>query len=232
MMEASGDQLLMDGGLQVSSKDTHQAFKNEEPSASKDSCASMADATDSSLIRSIRDGDDVAARDLFERYIAKLKNLAGKQLARELSGRLDSEDITQSVFRTFFRRIGEGQYQVPEGETIWKLLAVITLNKIRTMGTHHRAGKRDIRKTTGVELQALGNEVATSEDALRVLHLTIQDLVGGLPEIQQRMVQLRLEEHDIASIAAKVGRSKRTVERVLQGFRADLKRAIQDTPES
>ena len=186
--------------------------------------------TDGSLIRSIRDGDQRAARDLFERYIAKLNKLANRQLASELSGRLDSEDITQSVFRTFFRRIGEGQYDVPQGETIWTLLAVITLNKIRTTGTHHRASKRDVRKTAGIELETLGNAIVTDEDALRILHFTIQDVVGTLPEIQQKIVQLRLEEHDIATIATRVGRSKRTVERVLQGFRADLKIAIDDKP--
>ena len=192
-----------------------------------DSCQS----SDGSLIRSIRDGDGDAANDLFERYVAKLDRLAGRQLANELSGRLDTEDITQSVFRTFFRRIGQGQYDVPEGETIWKLLAVITLNKIRTVGSYHRAAKRDIRKSSSTELSTLGNAVSTDEDALRILHLTIQDVVGGLPDKQQRIIQLRLEGNDVATIAEKSGRSKRTVERVLQGFRADLQRAIEDPPK-
>lgn len=184
--------------------------------------------SDGHLIRQIRDGDGGAANDLFERYIAKLDSLAGKQLANELSGRLDSEDITQSVFRTFFRRIGTGQYDVPEGETIWKLLAVITLNKIRTVGTHHRAAKRDIRKSSGADLSTLGNVVSTDEDALRILHLTIQDVVGALAEKQQQIIQLRLEGHEVAGIAKETGRSKRTVERILQGFRADLQRAIEE----
>ena len=187
--------------------------------------------SDGSLVRSIRDGDNDAANDLFERYVSKLSNLAGRQLASELKGRLDSEDITQSVFRTFFRRIGNGQYDVPEGESIWKLLAVITLNKIRSVGSYHRAAKRDIRKSSATELSTLGNAISTNEDALRILHLTIEDVVGGLPEKQQQIIHLRLEGHDVATIAEKSGRSKRTVERVLQGFRADLQRAIDDPPE-
>lgn len=186
--------------------------------------------SDGSLVRSIRDGDGTAANDLFKRYIHKLDRLAGMQLAGELSGRLDSEDITQSVFRTFFRRIGEGQYEVPHGETIWKLLAVITLNKIRSVGTHHRAAKRDIRKSSSVDLVALGNAIATDEEAIRILHLTIEEVVGKLPEAQQKIIQLRLEEHDISSIAEQVGRSKRTVERVLQGFRGKLQQVIDDRP--
>ncbi len=187
--------------------------------------------SDGSLVRSIRDGDGDAASDLFERYVAKLDKLAGRQLAGELSGRLDTEDITQSVFRTFFRRIGQGQYDVPEGETIWKLLAVITLNKIRSVGSYHRAAKRDIRKSSATELSTLGNAISTNEDALRILHMTIEDVVGGLPEKQKRIIHLRMEGNDVASIAEKAGRSKRTVERVLQGFRADLQRAIEDPTE-
>lgn len=187
--------------------------------------------SDGSLVRSIRDGDDAAANNLFDRYIAKLDNLADRQLARELSGRLDSEDITQSVFRTFFRRIGEGQYDVPEGDTIWKLLAVITLNKIRSVGSYHRAAKRDIRKSSAAELSSLQHSVSTDEDAMRVLHLTIQDVIGALPEKQQQIIQLRLENNDVATIARQTSRSKRTVERILQGFRAELQSAIQDVSD-
>ena len=185
-------------------------------------------SSDGSLIRSIRKGDGAAANDLFDRYIGKLDKLTDRQLASELSGRLDRDDITQSVFRTFFRRIGEGQYDIPEGETIWKLLAVITLNKIRSVGAHHRAAKRDIRKSSAAELTKLGSVVSTDEDALRVLHLTIQDVVGNLPETQQQIIQLRLEEQDVSTIAKSVGRSKRTVERVLHGFRASLQQAIDE----
>ena len=185
-------------------------------------------SSDGSLIRSIRKGDGAAANDLFDRYIGKLDKLTDRQLASELSGRLDRDDITQSVFRTFFRRIGEGQYDIPEGETIWKLLAVITLNKIRSVGAHHRAAKRDIRKSSAAELTKLGSVVSTDEDALRVLHLTIQDVVGNLPETQQQIIQLRLEEQDVSTIAKSVGRSKRTVDRVLHGFRASLQQAIDE----
>ena len=185
--------------------------------------------SDSSLIRSIRAGDEAAANDLFERYIRRLDSLAGKGLAHELSGRLDSNDITQSVFRTFFRRVSNGQYQIPPGETIWKLLAVIALNKIRTVGAYHRAAKRDVRRSSSVsDVTTLGKAVGQDEEALRILHLTIAEVIGNLPETQQKIIQLRLEEHDIATIAQQVGRSKRTVERVLHGFRSDLQRSIDE----
>lgn len=185
------------------------------------------DKTDRSLIRSVRDGDRDAADGLFERYQRKLTGLAHRGLGRDLSGRLDPEDITQSVFRTFFRRISRGQYDVPPGETIWKLLSTIALNKIRAAGVHHRAAKRDVRKSTDVmDIASLSGALAGDEDALRILHLTIEEVIGVLTEPQQQIIQLRLEDRDIVSISQETGLSKRTVERVLHGFRAQLKKAI------
>ncbi len=185
--------------------------------------------TDRSLIRSVRDGDGNAADGLFERYQRKLTGLANRGLGRDLSGRLDPEDITQSVFRTFFRRVSSGQYDVPHGETIWKLLSTIALNKIRAAGVHHRASKRDVRKTTEVmDIASLSHALAGDENALRILHLTIEEVIGGLTEPQQQIVQLRLEDHDIVSISQQTSLSKRTVERVLHGFRAQLKKAIEE----
>ena len=68
-------------------------------------------------------------------------------VSSSLSSRVDPEDIVQSVFRTFFRRASEGQYQVPSGEELWKLLLAISLNKVRSVGQFHRAAKRDIHSS-------------------------------------------------------------------------------------
>lgn len=189
----------------------------------------MNQKSDRSLIRSIRDGNEVAADGLYERYQNQLDGLAVRGLARELSSRVDPEDITQSVFRTFFRRVSNGQYEVPPGETIWKLLSVIALNKIRAVGKHHRAIKRDIRRTNEVQdLTSLSNALTGNEDALNILQLTIREVMAKLTEPQQKIVQLRMEDHDIISISQTTGLSKRTVERVLHGFRASLQKVIED----
>ena len=90
--------------------------------------------TDSSLMRGIRNGDEQAAEELFKRYASRLQSLANRQMAREISGRIDPEDVTQSIFRTLFRRLQAGQYSVPQGDSIWRLLVTIALNKIRSVG--------------------------------------------------------------------------------------------------
>jgi RNA polymerase sigma-70 factor (ECF subfamily) len=94
-------------------------------------------ASDHSLLRRLRRGQGDAFTLLYLRYAERLRALAAAQSSPRLAARVDPEDIVQSVFRTFFRRAAQGQYDVPEGEEIWKLLLVIALNKIRALGAYH-----------------------------------------------------------------------------------------------
>jgi RNA polymerase sigma-70 factor (ECF subfamily) len=185
-------------------------------------------ASDRSLLRRLRLGEEDAPTELYFRYAARLRALAERQGGADLARRMDPEDIVQSVFRTFFRRAAEGHYDVPQGEEIWKLLLVIALNKVRAAGAYHRAARRDVRATVGGEaLDGAAADHGRDEQALAVLKLVVEELVSGLPEAHRRMVEMRIEEHEVADIAAAVGRSKRSVERVLQDFRARLGRLIE-----
>jgi RNA polymerase sigma-70 factor (ECF subfamily) len=185
--------------------------------------------SDASLMSEIRQGDDDAAQALFDRYIGRLQALAERQIGKEVTSRVDRDDITQSIFRTLFRRLRGGQYTVPQGESIWRLLTTIALNKIRSVGGFHRAAKRDIRKSAPLHEETAGGQaVASDEASLNILRMTIRELLNGMSTTQQRIIELRLEDYDVATIAAKVECSKRTVERVLQGFRDRLQQALND----
>jgi RNA polymerase sigma-70 factor (ECF subfamily) len=182
------------------------------------------ESTDQSLLVRLQRGQDDAATQLYLRYAGRLRALAARQTAGDLRTRVDPDDIVQSVFRTFFRRASEGHYQVPEGEELWKLFLVIALNKIRTVGAWHHAAKRDARLTTGSDTLQNAEEAARQGDQtpLTMLNLVIEDLLQALPESGREIVLQRIAGHEVSEIAAAVGRSKRSVERVLQEFRARL----------
>jgi RNA polymerase sigma-70 factor (ECF subfamily) len=187
--------------------------------------------SDQSLLRRFRQGQEDAATQLYLRYAERLRALAVAQASPDLAARVDPEDIVQSVFRTFFRRAAQGQYDVPEGEELWKLLLVIGLNKIRAVGAHHRAAKRDVRQTAGgdaYEMAVLRQADSSDETALTILRLVLEDVLRQLPPSQQQIIGLRIEGHEVAEIARRVGRAKRSVERVLQDFRETLKGLVQD----
>jgi RNA polymerase sigma-70 factor (ECF subfamily) len=148
-------------------------------------------------------------------------------MAPDLARRIDADDIVQSVFRTFFRRAALGQYEVPAGGDLWKLLLVMALNKIRSVATHHRSARRDIGRTSGDD--AAGVAVADHDDnaAVATLRMTIEELLCDLPESHRAIIELRIDGHEVADIARKVARSKRSVERALREFRDQLQAALE-----
>ena len=186
----------------------------------------MADDTpsDHSLLLRFRRGQDDGPTLLYLRYAGRLRALAAAQSAPGLAARLDPEDIVQSVFRTFFRRAAGGQYDVPEGEEIWKLLLVIALHKIRSAGVFHRAARRDVRQTAGGAAfdRAVDSTHGRDEEALTVLRLVIDEILDALPASHRPIIERRIEGYEVAEIAERLRRSKRTVERVLQEFRRRL----------
>ena len=64
------------------------------------------------LIRRLREGDPKGADELFAQYARRLTRVAEQHLTRKLAGRIDGEDVVQSVFRTFFRRSAEGEFRI------------------------------------------------------------------------------------------------------------------------
>jgi RNA polymerase sigma-70 factor (ECF subfamily) len=181
--------------------------------------------SDHSLLRRLRGGSEDAATQLYLRYAGRLRALARTRFSPDLAPRLDVEDIVQSVFGSFFRGASRGDYDVPAGEELWKLFLVIALNKIRAKGAYHRAAKRDVRITAGGEgLEHVAPDSPAEPDqfAYTVLQMTIDEALQDLPEQHRRILVLRVEGFEVTEIAARVGRSKRTVERILQECRKKL----------
>jgi len=204
--------------------------ESSEPNLGDQHRASDSHPTDRSLVRRLQVGSNDAASQLYLKYARRLQSLAKANVARDLSARLDVEDIVQSIFRTFFRRVSRGEYEIPEGEELWGLLLVIGLNKIRAVGEYHRAAKRDVRLTAGdaaldraVEKEAEGDEVSLS-----ILRMAIEELMEKFSSVHREVLNMRIEGNDIATIAERVGRSKRSVERILQGLLESLAKVIRE----
>jgi RNA polymerase sigma-70 factor (ECF subfamily) len=185
--------------------------------------------TDHSLLKDLRQGNQDAATQLYQRYAQRLRTLAQAQCSAELGRCVEVEDIVQSVFGSFFRGASQGFYDVPKGDELWGLFLVIALNKIRAKGTYYRAAKRDTRRTlAGVELEHTLQQVAArDESAEGLLRFTIDDVLGQLPATHQEVLRLRLEGYEVKEIAERIGRSRRTCERLLQEARKGLAELLQ-----
>jgi len=61
-----------------------------------------------------------------------------------LSHKVHPEEVVQSVYRSFFARYQAGQFTVANWDSLWGLLAVITLRKCANQGEHWQAARRNI----------------------------------------------------------------------------------------
>ncbi len=181
------------------------------------------DLSDADLLKRVHAGEREAAGEIYSRYAERLMQLTAKQSSSKLAGRVEADDIVQSVFRTFFRRASGGYYRLPDGDELWKLFLVISLNKIRKKSIFLHADKRDISKTEQLSDQPM-EAAKTSEDILR---LTIDELIDELPAEQRGAIRDRIGGFEIAEISERNEISKRTTERILQNFRTRLQRELE-----
>jgi RNA polymerase sigma-70 factor (ECF subfamily) len=185
--------------------------------------------SDHSLVRQVRQGNQDAAELLYRRYAQRLLTLVQARQLPDVASRVDSDDIVQSVFGSFFRGVSRGMYDAPKGEDLWHLFLVITLNKIRAKGVFHRAAKRDVRLTVGgAAIERYPDGPTSGEDAYVLLKLAVEEALDSLPAQHRRVVQLRMEGYEVAEIAKLMERGKRSVERILQECRERLSRLLVD----
>jgi len=190
--------------------------------------------SDQYLLVRARDGDQDAARQLYLRYAKRLNRLVARQCSAGLARRAGVEDIVQSVFGSFFRRIRRGSYDVPDEDDLWRLLLVITLHKIRKKAEYHHAAKRDAHRTMGGD--AVRRHLEVQSDGTRSQEgyfvLVVEEILEQLAPQAREMVRLRIDGHEIGEVARKTGRSRRTVERTLQEIRLKMGQLLREEDQS
>lgn len=177
------------------------------------------------LLERWREGDQLAAAELFERYAERLLALAHRRLAAGLAPRLDPEDVIQSVYGSFFAGARNGRFVLQRSGDLWRLLVAITLHKVRRQMEHHTADKRSVAReaadsAAGICFEPPAREPSPAEAA--VLAETLETLFLDLRPVQRQMVELRLQGHTITEIAGVTGRSLATVERLLRQVKERL----------
>jgi RNA polymerase sigma-70 factor (ECF subfamily) len=190
----------------------------------------MHDEDSVDLLARYRQGDDQAAELLFRRYVGRLTALAQSRLSSRLARRIDPDDVVQSAYRSFFRHARDGAYELEESGDLWKLLVVMTLNKLRGQVEHHQAGKRAMNaeqsiaagdtSAVNVHAEALASD-PSPEEALAVVE-EVAELMRDLTPVHCRMLELRLQGYRIEEIAEQVNRSERGVRRLLDKIKERL----------
>jgi RNA polymerase sigma-70 factor (ECF subfamily) len=179
---------------------------------------------DEKLVEQCRTGNEAAASELFNRYVSRLMGVARNRLGERMNSRLDPEDVVQSVFRTFFTRLKQDQFEIEDGNDLSKLLVRITLHKTLRQIAYHRAARRDPGQETPQGELSRNDilQVMTKEPTPETVVTFIDQLehfLGKLEPDEQQIVTLRLQGHSSEDIAKELNSYDRKVRRVLERVR-------------
>src|SRR5262245_17975528 len=167
-------------------------------------------------IARIRAGDPAAAEELVRRYeravrVADRMRLTDPALRRQF----DTEDVCQSVLRSFFVRAAAGQFDLNDPNDLVGLLVRMAQNKFGELARFHRRQRRDVR--------AAADELPEVTQPGPERHVEARDalgaLLGRLGPGERELAQRRAVGQTWADIAADLGGTP-------QGHRMRLSRAI------
>jgi RNA polymerase sigma-70 factor (ECF subfamily) len=179
----------------------------------------------------IRAGDQDATTAVFQRFAHRLLALAQSRLDQLTRQKTDPEDVLQSVFLSFFRRMSDKQWQLDSWDSLWGLLAMITVRKCGHRVDYFRAACRDVQREVCADntwdSSAHAHEPASDDptpSAAAMLAETVEHLLEGMEPRDRRIVEMSLEGYTSAEIGEQVGCTERTVYRILERVRNQLRR--------
>jgi DNA-directed RNA polymerase specialized sigma24 family protein len=183
------------------------------------------------LIKEIT-GDETTRvqEELVARYMQRLETLARNRL-RSMRACEDEQDVALSVMKSFLMRASEGQFtEACDRNSLWSLLAAITLKKTASLQRRHLAKKRDVRRNQSFEKML---EDGPNDIFLRSMIDEGNQLLEVLgDEPLQQVARLRMEGYSNEEIAKRIDRSVKTVERRLRLIRSRLRDELNGVDDS
>jgi RNA polymerase sigma factor (sigma-70 family) len=186
------------------------------------------------LIRRVRAGDQEAANVLVKSYEPFIRRAVRFRLAdARLGTLLDSMDICQSVLASFFIRAASGQYELQTPGQLLKLLTAMARNKLNSQARKQHAQRRDARRVDSggqdagqfVDARVSPNVEVDARDLLQEVH-------RRLAPDERRVLELRNQGRDWATIAADLGGGAEALRRKLSRAldRVSKQLGLDDTP--
>ena len=195
----------------------------------------MPDDSDHSItewIGKLRQGDEEAALQLWDRYSGRIVRLARKKLGAYCRRVADEEDIAQSVFRRLCQNAQDGGFsQLRNREGLWNLLIVLTSNRVTDQKRHMSSQKRGGGRLRGDsafgdgrfanEFRRLDGRARSEVPVEMIVELaeTHDVLMRSLDDELAQVARWKLEECDNEEIAKRLGITQRSVRRKLDCIR-------------
>jgi len=179
----------------------------------------------------LREGDQAAVRQLWDRYFPRLVGLARQRLRAAAPPRAaDEEDVALSAFDSFCRAAEAGRFpNLHDRDSLWRLLVAVTANKaanlLRDEGRQKRGGGATVAADGPTLEQFLGRE-PTPEFAAQVAE-ECRRLLALLGDRELESVAVwKMEGFTVEEIADRLGYAPRSVKRKLQLIRDRWSREV------
>jgi len=160
----------------------------------------------SELIDRLREGDQRAAAELVRQYEPELRRFVRYRLTdARIRSLIDSVDVTQSVFASFFVALAEGRLDVASPGQLVRLLTTMATNKLHD---HHRKSRTAKRAAfrSDVSVREPEENVATNDmgpDDLTESRDFVDAFRSQLAPSERDLLDWRMEGRGWDEIAAK-----------------------------
>jgi DNA-directed RNA polymerase specialized sigma24 family protein/predicted Ser/Thr protein kinase len=187
----------------------------------------MNEKTSESLLNRYQNGSETAAFEIHSRYETRLISLARNRLMGVLSSKIESEDIAQETMAAFFQLADQNNIRWEKEGDLWRLLAGIAINKVKQTFQHFSFQKRAIGKEVSLanaeklDVTFLADR-ESAEEAIATLHELVEDMVINERPLMRTVLLMRLSGYSNEEIATRVGRSTRTIRRLVDTLKAKV----------
>lgn len=177
------------------------------------------DGSVTTWIRALSDGKGDVAQNLWERYFARMVELARNKLRASVSRAADEEDVALSAFHSFYRAASEQRFpRLANRDDLWQVLVVLTARKAIDQRKYESRQKRADSATKPLDDAAIDSIVGADPDPAFAAQVAdeFRMLLERLEDEELRQIALRkLEGFTNEDIAADLGCTVRTVGRRL-----------------
>ncbi|MCA9169019.1 MAG: sigma-70 family RNA polymerase sigma factor [Planctomycetales bacterium] len=167
-------------------------------------------------IDQLRCREESAATKIWQRFAPQLRQLVNSRLTSHTQSVLDSDDVLQSAFKSFFHRFHQDQFDLRSWFAIWQLLVTITDRKCIQQARHFHASKRSVEKTVLIsrgEDIAHDNREQPADNA--IFAETLQRLFETRSDSDRDILWCYLRGVESREIAQELKISQRSVQRAI-----------------
>jgi DNA-directed RNA polymerase specialized sigma24 family protein len=186
--------------------------------------------SDTHWLRLLKDGNDTAAKIIWDRYFRLLVGFARQRIGAAPRRAADEEDVALSAFASFCRGIEQGRFpRLDDSRDLRSVLLLLVARKAARQVRNERCAKRgggmvstaaDLDDTSDYELLVHLIDNEPTPDLVAQIADECGRLLGRLDDEGLRRIAIwQVEGFTVEEIAAKLNRTARTVARKLTQIR-------------